>query len=545
MANRLNRTLQEKYHEVAIRLRGFWKPDLADEVSAQSGTQSRLPGYGPLSVIDIGSNSVRLVTYERLSRSPTPIFNEKSLCGLGSGLSQTGELKQSAIDDALSVIHRFKTISDQLGSVDLIVLATAATREATNGGAFIERVAEICKTRPYVLSGSDEARFSGYGILAGFHEPDGVMGDMGGGSLELADIRDGAVGEGATYPLGGLRLRDMSDNKPLRAAAIAGELLAGSDILKAGAGRTFYAIGGTWRSLGSLHMRQNDYPLRVLHHYEVPAEKMAAFCELILKSDIETIRQIESVSKSRTVLLRFGAAVLLAVIRKMQPSVVIMSALGVREGVLYDQLSEDVRVEDGLIAGAEDLSLLRSRSPKNTYELIEWTDSLFQVAGLQETKEQKRLREAACLLSDIGWRAHPDYRGEECLNTISHAAFIGVDHPGRAFIALSAYFRHEGQFENGVMPPLASLITQPGMMNRARLLGFAFRIAHLLTASMAGTLLKTRFTREDDMLILELDQIFTTHIGERLTRRIAQISKLLDRKVEIRVRDARDFEQLL
>lgn len=498
---------------------------------------SRLVGHGPISVIDIGSNSVRLVTYERLSRSPAPIFNEKALCGLGSGLSETGNLDEDAVENAIAALHRFKVISDQLGSVELLVVATAAVREALNGEEFIKRVSEICDTEPKLLSGRDEAHYSACGILSGFYNVDGVMGDMGGGSLEIADIANDFIGEGMTFPLGGLRLQDVSGNKPLKAVSIAADLLANNKILKAGKGRAFYAIGGTWRSLAYLHMRQNNYPLRVLHDYTVSAKKMANFCEMIIKTDLNDIKMIEVISKSRTSLLQYGAAVMLKIIEEMKPSEIITSALGVREGLLYAQLGDVARSEDGLIAGAETLSVLRSRSPDNTIELFEWTSSLFKAVGFNETPSQTRLRKAACLLADVGWRAHPDYRGEQCLNTIAHAAFVGIDHPGRAFIALAAYFRHEGQMNDKDLPALVSLLKDEDMRMRARLLGLAFRTAHLLSASMAGTLLKSDFSRDGDTLILEIDEELAAHVGERLIRRLNQIEKLIGFEVVIRLSD--------
>ncbi|MEP2943253.1 MAG: Ppx/GppA phosphatase family protein [Hyphomicrobiales bacterium] len=500
-------------------------------------SQSHLVGHGPISVIDIGSNSVRLVTYERLSRSPSPIFNEKALCGLGSGLAETGMLDEEAVENAIAALHRFKVIADQLDSVELWVIATAAAREASNGADFIERVSEICEVEPILLSGQDESRYSAHGILSGFYNVDGVMGDMGGGSLELADIKGDQIGQGMTFPLGGLRLQDVSDNKPSKAYAVASDLLADNTILKAGKGRAFYAIGGTWRSLAYLHMRQNDYPLRVLHNYIIPAKKMASFCKMIIETESPDIKMIDVISKNRASLLRYGAAVLLKIIEEMKPSHIVTSALGVREGFLYARLDDAHQAEDGLIAGAETLSLLRSRSPDNTMELFEWTSPLFKAVGFDETPEQLRLRKAACLLADVGWRAHPDYRGEQSSNTIAHAAFVGIDHPGRAFIALSTYFRHEGQQHDKDLPQLSKLLTDEDMRLRARLLGLSFRIAHLISASTAGTLLKSAFVKEGDILILDLDRELAAHVGERLIRRLNQITKIIDINVEIRISD--------
>ncbi|MEM8838750.1 MAG: Ppx/GppA phosphatase family protein [Pseudomonadota bacterium] len=499
----------------------------------------RFAGHGPVSIIDIGSNSVRLVAYERMARSPTPLFNEKALCGLGRGLSETGRLDEDAIERALAAIHRFKTISDHLISVDLFVIATAAVREAENGADFIDQVAEITGTDPLVLSGSDEALYSARGVQSGIFEPDGVVGDLGGGSLELADLRGFEISETATHPLGGLRLQDEAGCDPLAAHKISLQDLKKSDILRAGRGRRFFAIGGTWRSLATLHMHQCGYPMEVLHHYTVPAKKMAAFCKMVYETPTDKLDQIDVVSKNRRPLLAYGAAVLSALIETMKPTDIVISALGIREGLLYGLLGEEERGLDGLLEGARELSVLRSRSPVNALEVVEWSNSYFQVLGIEEAPGEKRLREAACLLSDVGWRAHPDYRGAQALNTIAHAAFTCIDHPGRAFVALSAYFRHEGQVDNGSLPDLAQLLSSE-MLLRARLLGLCFRIAHLLSASMPGLLEHSRFGRKNGTLYLTIDESQADSVGERLVRRLQQIGKLTGLETELRIGDFAD-----
>lgn len=508
----------------------------ANRITVMEAAPSRIAGYGPASVIDIGSNSVRLVSYERLSRSPTPVFNEKALCGLGRGLADTGLLDEEAVESAIAAIHRFKVISDQLKSSELFILATAAARDAKNGAEFIERVREISGTEPMVLSGADEAHYSGFGVISGICEANGVIGDLGGGSLEIANVSEEIIEEGVTFPLGGLRLKDMSGNSPKRAFAIAETHLAQNAVLAQGKGRVFYAIGGTWRSLAHLYMCQNPYPLHVLHHYTMEASGIRAFCKILLESDLEKIKGIEVVSKNRIPLLKYGAAVLLALVKEMQPSRIVISALGIREGFLYSRLQEDERQRDPLIEGARELSLLRSRSPQNTEELVDWTSSLYTALGWAESSSQERLRIAACLLSDVGWRAHPDYRGLQSINTIAHAAFIGIDHPGRAFVALCAFFRHEGQLADEELPDIARLLT-PDMLKRARLLGLAFKTSHMISASMAGFLGQSRFHREEDHLLLVITQEQVGHVGERLMRRLGQIGKLTDLSVDIRVED--------
>src|SRR6202000_765779 len=163
------------------------------------------------------------------------------------------------------------------------------------------------------------------------------------------------------------------------------------------------------------------------------------------------------------------------------------SALGVREGLLYSLLKRRDQEKDALIEAARHLNQLRSRSPLHGEELIAWTDRLLSSSGLEETAEERRLRHAACLLADIGWRAHPDYRGEQSLNIIAHGAFVGIDHPGRTFLALAVFFRHIG-LNNDELAPSARELATGRMIDRARILGAVMRVAYLVSAAMPGVL---------------------------------------------------------
>ena len=415
-------------------------------------SQGRLKDRRPLSVIDIGSNSIRLVVYEGLARSPTLLFNEKMLAGLGRGIVSTGKLDPEGVTRSMEEFRRFRALSEQAGAEKMYVLATAAAREAVNGPDFIERAEAVLGTEIRVLTGREEAYFSAMGVISGFHPADGIAGDLGGGSLELVDVKGEAIGDGITLPLGGLRLQDMAKGSPVQAAKIAHTELARAKLLKGGKGRTFYAVGGTWRNLARLHMNVTGYPLDVMHHYQMDPASLTPFLRQVARGEVEKIKGIEGVSKNRRALLPYGAAVLQEIIATMQPSKVVVSALGVREGFLYSLLDEDDQHTDPLISAAEELALLRARSVLHAHELTEWTRKSFAAFGLEETEEEARYRHAACLLADIGWRAHPEYRGRQSLNIIAHASFIGVDHPGRAFLSLANLFRHDRRFNDTSAP---------------------------------------------------------------------------------------------
>jgi exopolyphosphatase/guanosine-5'-triphosphate,3'-diphosphate pyrophosphatase len=499
-----------------------------------SASQGRLQDRRPISVIDIGSNSIRLVIYEGLSRSPTVLFNEKMLAGLGRGIVSTGKLDPEAVTRSMAEFRRFRSLSEQAGAERMYVLATAAAREAVNGPDFIRRAEDVLKTDIRVLSGREEAYYSGLGVISGFTPVDGISGDLGGGSLELVDIRGEIRDVGVTLPLGGLRLQDMAKNSLVQAARIAREEIARAELLKGGQGRPFYAVGGTWRNLARLHMEMTNYPLGVMHHYEIGIESAASFLKQVAKGDVEKTKGIEGISKNRRSLLPYGAIVLQEVLAAMKPSKIIVSALGVREGFLYSLLDADVQKADPLISAAEELARLRSRSTAHAHELAAWTGETFAAFGIDETEDEARYRQAACLLADIGWRAHPEYRGKQSLNIIAHASFIGVDHPGRAFLALTNLFRHEGLFDDSASE-LKSLAT-PRYLERTRVLAATMRVVYLLSAAMPGVIPRLKWeVQGDGTLALVLPSELAGLYGERPVGRLAQLAKITNRTLVLKV----------
>ncbi len=501
---------------------------LTDEEEARG----RLRNGSPLAVIDIGSNSVRLVVYDGLTRSPTAIFNEKVLCGLGRAVATTGRLTSGAVTRALSALRRFRALCDVMKVGEVRVLATAAARDAANGREFLDAARAICRADIELLSGKREAHLSALGVVSGFWKPDGLVGDLGGGSLELVQVSGHEIGSGVTLPLGGLALEDVSSGSLKKAEKIVKSAIGSVPAMKSLEQRDFYAVGGTWRALVRLHMAQKHYPLRVMHAYTVPAKEALALCQRVRRVDPDTLPGISSVSSERRPLLAYGALVLEHIIKTMKPRNVVISALGVREGLLYELLDEDVRKEDPLIEAAAELGLLRSRSPRHGYELIDWTDAFIESAGVNEDDDDRRLRHAACHLADIGWRAHPDYRGEQGFNIIANAAFIGVDHPGRAYLALAIYFRHEGLRDEGISPRLKALAS-PRILERARLLGAAMRVAYLVSASMPGVLPRTGLAIEKERLVLRLPNSLQDLAGDRLANRVRQMARLIGKEPQV------------
>ncbi len=485
----------------------------------------------PVAIVDIGSNSVRLVAYEGLARAPTAIFNEKVLCGLGRGVMITGQLPQEGIDKALQALLRFKILAHNMHIDNIAVLATAAVRDAQNGKAFLKE-AEAAIGQPIeLLTGADEAELSAMGVLSGIYQPDGVAGDLGGGSLELIQIANGQLGDGITLPLGGLALADAAKGSPRAAVKIVRESLASAAPLQNMQGRTFYAVGGTWRALARLHMRQRNYPLKVMHNYIIPARDAADFAGLVERVETDSLVSIGSVAAPRRPLLSYGAIVLEEIIRIAAPKEIVLSASGVREGLLYKRLSQHARDQDPLLAEAHAMNRLRSRAPRHGEELCAWSDQFLASTHLEETTEETRLRHVGCLLADVAWRAHPDYRGEQSMNLIAHAPFLGIDHAGRAFLALAVAYRHEG-IDSDVSPQIRALISAR-QLDRARILGAVLRVAYMLSTAMPDVLGQTPMRCSRTHVKLSLPAKLMPLMSDRLQNRLKQLAKLIGREPQV------------
>lgn len=510
----------------------------ADETGSMTAPPTSASRQRPIGVIDIGSNSVRLVVYEGALRAPTPVFNEKELCGLGRKVASKGCLAADAVECALRALSRFRAIADVLDVAALRVIATAAVRDSKNGADFIRQAEERCRVPVEVLSGEMEARISAQGVMMGVPDADGIAADLGGGSVELVEIKNGEVLNAVTLPLGGLRLMDVAGRNLDEAARIMDEEIAKVPWITNGAKRTLYAVGGTWRAFAKLHMLGSDHPLNVMHEYALPAAEAQSFAQRLYGAKRMTLLPgSEQISKTRREIVPYGALLMEKLLVAMKPKAVQFCVFGVREGILFSMLPKEVQAEDPLISYCERLADLYARDPQHARELCTWTDALFDLPELSESAEEKRLRHAACLISDIGWRGHPDYRDEQSLDAVAHSALSGIDHPGRIFLALSIYFRHAGRggFEGERLSARLRKAASKRALKRARIIGAAVRAEHMLSVGTSGIIGRTRLAYEDDRLVWIIPSEHARLIGARLEKRFATLAELVGRKPEIRI----------
>ncbi|MBP2227306.1 exopolyphosphatase/guanosine-5'-triphosphate,3'-diphosphate pyrophosphatase [Azospirillum agricola] len=481
---------------------------------------------GRVAVIDIGSNSIRLVVYDGLIRSPLALFNEKVLCGLGRGVEKTGNLNPDGVAQGLTALERFARLAAGMRVARLDVIATAAVRDARDGAAFVERVERSTGLTVRVISGEEEARLSAMGVLSGTPEADGLVGDLGGGSLELVTLDRGAIGEQVTLPLGPLRLMETGVTRQNGLVRLIDQHLESLPWLGKAKGRPFYPVGGSWRAIAKLHMEQTSHPLHIIHHYSMPAGEAREFASLMGRQSRSSLEKLSG-SRRRLDTLPFAALVFERLLRAAQPSRVVFSAYGLREGHLYSLLTPEGRRVDPLLASAADWAqrFVRMGDPSL---LLDWTAGLF--AG--EDDNATRLRHAACLLSDVGWAEHPDYRAEHAFLRILRYPFPALDHDERAFLALAAYARYAGTVDSPQTLGARSLLSE-GQGLKALVLGLALRLAHTLSGGATALLERTSLKVVGERLVLTLPDDGTVPSGEAVQRRVDALAKALNRKGDI------------
>ena len=485
-----------------------------------------------VAIIDIGSNSVRLVVYRGLSRTPPAIFNEKVMAGLGRGLAANGKLSGQSMDSAVVALARFAMLVRDMDVVSLRVVATAAVREASNARAFIDRVRDTCGLEIETISGEAEARGAALGVIAGIPDADGVVGDLGGGSLELIRVAGGEAHERISLPIGSLRLDAVRKRSPRALGGFIKKALDTVPWVAAGKGKPFYTVGGSWRALAQLHMQLTDCPLRVVHEYCMDADVPSRLVRTLARIDPKSLKAVPNFSSSRAPSLPGAAMLLSATVKRLGSSHVVASAYGLREGLLYAQLSPEQQREDPLLAATRAEGRRQGRFPEHGDLLFAWMDGLFRGRG--EPAGDARIRLATCLLSDVAWRAHPDFRAERGFDFALHGNWVAVTAPERAMIAAALYACFGGDFGSRDVKVMHQL-GDPAALARARTWGMALRLGQRLTGGTAAPLTASRLAREGGALVLTLDPAHAALYGEAVARRLKALAQALGLEPEFRV----------
>jgi exopolyphosphatase/guanosine-5'-triphosphate,3'-diphosphate pyrophosphatase len=449
-------------------------------------------------VIDVGSNSVRLVVFDGAARSPAYFFNEKILCGLGAGLSETGRLSPEGRKRAMVALRRFAILARGMEVNSLTAVATAAVREASDGPAFEAEVEAATGLKLWVIDGTEEARLSGQGVLLGWPEAEGLMCDIGGSSMELAELSGGAVGGTVSGRLGPLKLQDVKGKGARRAEIDAGVRAMAEAI---GRDRTdqLYLVGGSWRAIARIDMDRRNYPLHVLHEYTMTQKDLRETFAYIEESDLDDLRQRTGTSGARMFLVPIAAEVLSRVVKTFRPKEIAISSYGIREGLLYEQMPDALRARDPLIESCRASEAASARLPGFGRALYKFITPLFTRAS----DRRRRLIRACCLLHDVSWRAHPDYRAEICFDNATRANLGGLTHSERVYLGLALLHRYRNKREGTPFEALAPLLG-PEDTAEAEVVGKAMRFGAMFSAQDPGLMGKLKLFPKKGLLELTL-----------------------------------------
>ncbi|MEO1322875.1 MAG: Ppx/GppA family phosphatase [Pseudomonadota bacterium] len=470
-----------------------------------------------IAVIDIGSNSCRMVIYERSGAALIPHFNEKTMAGLGRDLSETGRLSPSGQELAIKTFHRFRAITASLDIKDIRAVATAAVREADDGPEFRARAEKILGVPIKVLSGADEGQMSAIGVRAGFINPKGLIADLGGTSMEIRPVEGSEKGE--SFLLGPLARAGDAELPFSKRLKIMDKVLSNSRFKDAGSGSTLFAVGGAWRNVAAVHMMLRNYPLRVAHGYKM---KLADVEDVIEAADLShsdklTREQLVGVSKRRNDTLPHAALLLKALMRTVDAKKVVISSFGLRDGVAAEGLKAD-----GSAALLDAVPLFLRASPQAQTFGSELYSFIHPIADYFEQNET--LLRAICMMADAGARMHPDHRAQLVFEQVLRAPLPSLDHNQRLFAAYATASRYTFKYSED--PHYARLLGM-GEKRKAKVLGTAMRLGSVYSGRSGPILATSNIAIEDKTLVMRVDRAYGDLVSGTVERRLGQLAGLL------------------
>ncbi|TNF18476.1 MAG: Ppx/GppA family phosphatase [Rhodobacteraceae bacterium] len=480
-------------------------------------------------VVDIGSNSVRLVVFDGAARSPAYFYNEKIMCGLGAGMTVTGRLNPQGRQRALAALKRFQYLARGMDLPPLTAVATAAVRDAEDGPDFCHRVLRDCGLPIHVIDGEEEARLSAQGVLLGWPGAYGLICDIGGSSMELAEINQGKVGKCVTSPLGPLKLKDVAGGAKGRKARIK-QVVEDLQARMGPQSNRLFLVGGSWRAVARIDMERRGYPLHVLHEYRMSTKSVRETARFIAASDPEELRSRCGLSAARMALVPYAIEVLKRLVQVFRPKDIAISSYGIREGLLYEQMPQRLRDRDPLIEACLFAEAKDARLPGFGRDLYDFILPLFRGAN----PARLRLVQAACLLHDVSWRAHPDYRAETCFDNATRANLGGLKHSERVFLGLALLHRYRNKRSGTRFETMIGLV-DARQVREAEILGKAMRFGAMLWMSEGKHIGELDWRPKKKVLSLRLTEGAWPLYGEVAEARLMSLAASLEGTVDVKL----------
>jgi exopolyphosphatase / guanosine-5'-triphosphate,3'-diphosphate pyrophosphatase len=467
-------------------------------------------------IVDIGSNTIRLVVFGGAVRVPIILYNEKVIAGLGRGVVSDGHLAESAMAVALAGLARFKVLIDSMDVSSLRVVATAAVRDAQNGAEFLGRVHAL-GLPVELLSGDEEARASGYGVISEIPGADGVVADLGGGSLELVRVAQGHISQLVSLPLGILNVPGIRARGEGTLRRHIQTLVAQNPWAWRSHNLPLYLVGGSWRSLARVHIHQTGFPLPVIGRHSMKPEEVRPLSDAIQVMDRAAIKAIPAMPNGRVPMVADAAALLAALVEAISPSEIITCAFGLREGLMFQALSPTEKQLDPLIEGVRFATKSQDQFPGRSDALMQWLNRLFG----SEEPDFARLRHSVCLLFGTGWASNPDFRAISGEELMLHGNWAGVTARDRAIMGMALYVGLGGTAD---APAILGQLADSQSLDRARAWGLALRLAQRLSGGSTSILNRSCLDVTGPTLTLSLPTGLASLDDQSVRRRLDRLA---------------------
>ena len=456
-------------------------------------------------------------------RVPRLIYSEKVFCSLAKNLEIDNKIPKKNFKQAINVIKRFYKIAADIGSNEVIIFATAAVREAENGVKLKKEIESITKKEMIVLSENDEVKLSSQGVLSSFPNANGIIADLGGGSLELSFVINGVIQNYRSLKIGVVRFLNLFlKDKNGFEKSIKKELNK-ITWFKGDPDTTLYLVGGSFRSLAKLHIWATDYPLSIVHGYTIKKDEALNVIDLASNVRSKTIKEIPDIEQERSKTIPVAGQILKFLLKKIYLKKIIFCSQGLREGFIFSLLPPEEKKVDPLIFSSKKISKNFDNSFFDGELIFNWLQPIFQ----NENENFKRIRLALSHLSELSyWQNFKDIQANYALNTVLYYPFLSITHEQRVFLAMSIYISCGGKLLNTDILKFSRLLKKDAT-NAARVLGQSIKLSYLVSGGLYKNLEKFRIEAKNNEIFLITPNKKILKTSTKIQKTLKKISKLI------------------
>lgn len=392
-----------------------------------------------IAIIDIGSNSVRLLLAEIGEGNSIRIINElKEYVRLGDGLDKNDMLSKEKIELGIKTLSTYKNICDSFKISEITAVATEAVRRAKNRDDFLMRAKNELNLEITVLSGKEEAYYDYFSVINTINIKDALIMDIGGASTEIMLVKNRKLIESISFPFGAITLTEhfniddvLNENTEKKLISFLKENLNTLDWLKSSQELPLIGIGGSIRTAAKIHKKSISYPLNLIHNYELQSSDVKKIYDTVKSKNSKERKKIKGLSSDRADIFVGAAALLCTILDLCSIRNIIISRNGIREGLLYSHICKDKKPIDNILSFSINSLLINQncniKHSKHIYHLFK--SFCRELSPLINSKiNLSNIIEASAMLHDIGSNITYYFHHKHSLYIILNSQIYGLTH---------------------------------------------------------------------------------------------------------------------